>query len=317
MFSIRNHKTIVKAILFRKVIRPLIILLVIVWLLYFWMNFGNDKSFSFKVVNIFKGAKSLLFLILFLLIYTVNKQPILKIPIKEDTRVGVLILHSFLDMELQSTISFYNNQQYSGVAEYTPFLLDRTLPHNSKIKASQHFLEDLESEIWQYARTILVNNNSNPSDTRFGTSNSIIVSCSDENWKNVVSVIMQKAKVIFLSPSNSKGVLEEFQLINKYELYFKTIIYMPPSDEDNNYRNKWNSIRENLIIKGLELPIYSEEGMFYIPNEDFNIKKKFTRTYSLWKLSSHIIKNEVNSEKHLLKDILLNISAVEGYNRIK
>jgi len=315
----KRHQKIFKAIVYKKVFLPLITILVISWSLYFWINFYHDKSWYVFF------AKILPFLFFANIFFIFDYRPILRIPIEEDTRTGILVLRSFLDIGLQTYKYNYTNYQDSGVSEGSGYFVDKKKLPMETITHQFHFLKDIEGCIWEYARVVLVNNATISSDFRYGSMNSVIVSCNDEIWRETVSKISVKAKAILITPSNTPGVLEEFKMIKENKLFFKTIIYMPKSDKDNRYNVKWNVLRKELKLHDIILPLYKEHGMLYIPKNNFEIEKEFLLNSlnqflqsdsSFWKLLIYIMKNEIKSKDIQIKNIVSGSDATEGYNII-
>jgi hypothetical protein len=108
----------------------------------------------------------------------------------------------------------------------------------------------------------------------------IYVDSSELNWRKLFSKIAVPSRAIFLFPSASAGVLEEVSAIVKVGFVGKTIVLMPPAGVDGQFsltvfktlEASWSETRERWGRSGLRLPPYSDNGLLYMPREDFSVK---------------------------------------------
>lgn len=87
---------------------------------------------------------------------------------------------------------------------------------------------------------------------------------TDPEWKALVLLLMKKAKVIFIVPSTSDGVLWEMEQLSRYH-YEKTILVMPPSKYYQGAAEKhWRETLQELVHRGISLPVYDPKGALFL-----------------------------------------------------
>lgn len=117
----------------------------------------------------------------------------------------------------------------------------------------------------------------------FGKKNILPFYTTDDNWQSVFLNFAHSSRAIFLIPGDTPGLAEEILILVGSELLNKTLVFMPSSArvvkydfftrENIHRKSEWERIQRVWHEKGLRLPDYSSDGMVYIPNEDFSVKK--------------------------------------------
>ncbi len=122
-----------------------------------------------------------------------------------------------------------------------------------------------------------------------------------EMWFEAFMFIASHSRAVFVFPAITSGVLDEMTALTKSNLLDKTLIVMPPSQrgivrEEQRFELSWRSTQQKLRKdRGFNLPDYTEQGMVYIPCQDFSVKNFF--------LLDGNIENVVHAVRKLLSEL--------------
>lgn len=90
---------------------------------------------------------------------------------------------------------------------------------------------------------------------------------TDAEWQPLILMLMKHAKVIFIVPGTSKGVIWEMETLNRH-YHEKTIHIMPPTKyyqgAMKDAEKHWYATRQALIPRGLFLPVYDWQGALFM-----------------------------------------------------
>lgn len=89
---------------------------------------------------------------------------------------------------------------------------------------------------------------------------------TDEDWMDLVKLLMPAAMRLLVVPSHHKGTRDEVELIIANRFLNKTIFVMPPESD----AAEWAKTAEALKVLGVMLPPYDKAGaVFRLLNPDF------------------------------------------------
>ncbi len=99
---------------------------------------------------------------------------------------------------------------------------------------------------------------------------------TDADWEALALLLMKQAKVIFIVPSTSDGVIWEMDRLNGYRE--KTIYLMPPTKyyhgDAASAENHWRATQHTFIQRGIFLPAYSKKGALFMLNEQGGVARQ-------------------------------------------
>jgi hypothetical protein len=100
------------------------------------------------------------------------------------------------------------------------------------------------------------------------------MSSTGKKWWDLIVLLMDRAKVMFIIPGTSKGVIKEMEYLY-FHHYEKTIIIMPPLKYYHGslkaIENHWEHSKQVLGTSGIHLPIYNPTGALCIINNQGQI----------------------------------------------
>jgi hypothetical protein len=181
---------------------------------------------------------------------------------KDDFRSPLLVLRSFSDDHLKT-----------GNIIYPPDF-DIGAP------ALDNFIWQAALALWDVGRVVILQRENNTITPIFG----IGVVSDNESWEADVEQVAKGAWAILLFPSNSQGVITEMKLLQKLDLLWKTVVFMPPKVSRKekllipfknfvDYKPRWEEVREKLKYHGFNLPAYDPRGMLFIPDATMTAKR--------------------------------------------
>ena len=106
---------------------------------------------------------------------------------------------------------------------------------------------------------------------------------NDDNWELVFNEAARFARVIFVIPETSAGLISELNLILRNQWLAKTLILIPGDPEFKRYGTRmrepkksaaraWEEIRVQLQSQGFCLPEFEPEGAMFRPKADLSPK---------------------------------------------
>lgn len=98
---------------------------------------------------------------------------------------------------------------------------------------------------------------------------------TDADWEALVLLLMKQAKIIFIVPGTSKGVIKEIEHLKNY--FEKTIYIMPPPKyyygDAEGAEQHWHETRQTLTPHNVSLPAYSKKGALFMLDEQGHVAK--------------------------------------------
>lgn len=99
---------------------------------------------------------------------------------------------------------------------------------------------------------------------------------TDTDWQALILLLMERAKVIFMVPSISKGVIWEMEILSRH-YYEKTIYIMPPPKyyygAAESVEEYWLEAQREFIPSGIFLPLYIKQGALFMLDEQGRVDR--------------------------------------------
>ncbi len=94
-------------------------------------------------------------------------------------------------------------------------------------------------------------------------------------WRAVVEVLADSAKLVLLIPDGTDGVIEEAFLLSARKWFEKAIVVIPPPNLRDRHGKKshWDSVRNAFADRGLLLPKFSPKGLVYLPDRNLSVRR--------------------------------------------
>ena len=233
-----------------------------------FLSFEIDFFYKFKINSL--TVVSIIELLISLPIgYFLRKLEYPTIPIDIDNRPFFLVFRGFHEEILNKSIFIDRVSGPSG----DPF------NDSYKINIIQDKLAD---NLCQYGRVLILIPDSEKE--HYSESGVLGIRVDDNNWLFVINELANKANVLVVIPTISNGVLSELELIKNKKWIDKTVVIMPAEVKHNeetmrinkSKKEQWDKITKETTVQGYNFPDFSQNGMVYIPNEDFSIKKNLS-----------------------------------------
>jgi hypothetical protein len=240
-----------------------------------------------------------------------------KIGIQNDQRPAILYLRTFFTGK-EEVLSFVPVNTAKVLLEHGA-VADVGQPQNP-------WIQELQKSIQKFGALIVLDGpdkNDLPrslNDFQFEANFYFIVT-KGSKWQDKFKLYAKHAYIILLLPDLSTSLIEyELPFLRESELYKRTIVFMPPTPTDSPFiittgsvykksmsvSGGWAYLKHELADKGFNLPPYTYNGMFYIPNADFSVSVKYddiefkNPNRSLTKAFKMLLENMPGSKKNFL-----------------
>jgi hypothetical protein len=91
----------------------------------------------------------------------------------------------------------------------------------------------------------------------------ILLRSSERSWRPLFARLAKGARVIFIIPGSTPGIIEELTQIAEKRLLHKVVVVMPPATGRDGRRKAWNAVVSALGHYGWTFPTFVEQGMVY------------------------------------------------------
>ncbi|TXS95851.1 ankyrin repeat domain-containing protein [Parahaliea maris] len=91
---------------------------------------------------------------------------------------------------------------------------------------------------------------------------------TESNWRNVVLGLMDASTAIFIVPSLRGGTMWEMLQIREKHYLHKTIFILPPAQDPDKQRTKWQNICDEVVGFAIEFPGFREGGLMFTIGQD-------------------------------------------------
>ena len=89
------------------------------------------------------------------------------------------------------------------------------------------------------------------------------IATTDASWKSDFKVLVRKAGVVFLVPSDGPGTIFELEHIHRHDFWFKTVLVMPRGGRRYGWEERWESTRAQVKDFGVSLPAFEWSGAVF------------------------------------------------------
>lgn len=100
----------------------------------------------------------------------------------------------------------------------------------------------------------------NAEDSSHGVVN---LKTTDADWKKLADDMIARAGQVIIIPADSKGVLDEIDMLQTGGWFAKTLFIAPPQSQSRNTAEDWERMRLRPELRGLELPPYCGAGFLF------------------------------------------------------
>jgi hypothetical protein len=88
------------------------------------------------------------------------------------------------------------------------------------------------------------------------------------DWHQVVPRLMDRARVIVLTPLDRPGLRWELTALRSRGLLDRVVLRMPPAPDTLDAANRWEQTRRDLLADGIHLPPYNPAGRWFTLDAD-------------------------------------------------
>ena len=95
----------------------------------------------------------------------------------------------------------------------------------------------------------------------------------ESKWREVISLLLERAKIILFIPWHTGGVIWEANEIARRSLFAKTIFIMPKVNPPIVTNDIWKKAQTSMHLVGLQMPEYEHSGMYFTLDQNGKIQE--------------------------------------------